>query len=81
MQSALEKYEIEIFHALKSDRNKSPYEALVSEPGIACGGLARAKKNLKSWMHPKGVSPSLSQMPGRGRTYYDPYGVVWVMSR
>ncbi|MGI6256516.1 MAG: aldehyde dehydrogenase [Anaerovoracaceae bacterium] len=80
LQSALEKYETEIFRALKSDLNKSPYEAFMSELGIVYGELAHAKRNLKSWMRPKGVRPSLSQIPGRGRIYHDPYGVVLIMS-
>ena len=80
LEQSLRKYENALLDALHKDLNKSPYEAYMTEIGLAYGEINYAKKHLGRWMKPKRLGISLAQMPGTVKLYQDPYGVVLVMS-
>lgn len=70
----------EIFDALHSDLNKTPYEGFMTEYAMVMAELSLAKKKLKHWMKPIKKLPSLGQMPVRARVYSQPYGLVLIIS-
>ena len=80
LKSSIINHEQEILDALKSDLNKSPFEAYATEVGIILDEIGFAVKNLKSWSKPKHVHTPIVHFPSRSRIFSEPYGVVLIMS-
>lgn len=80
LERGLEAMEMELASALKFDLNKSTYEAYFSEINLILAEVGLFKSNLARWMKPKKVRPALAQLPGKAYIYYQPYGVVLIMS-
>ncbi|MDR1794359.1 MAG: aldehyde dehydrogenase [Erysipelotrichaceae bacterium] len=74
------KHEERIAEALKTDLNKSFFEAYETEIGIVLMEISHAQKHLKKWMKPQKVKTPFASFPGQSRIYHDPYGVVLIMS-
>ncbi len=80
LKKTILKYEEEVYDALKSDLNKSKYEANMTEVGLILGELDKTIKHLSKWMKPKRLRVSFTQMPAKSRLLSEPYGVVLIMS-
>lgn len=80
LAEAIEEYKPQIYDALKKDLNKSEYEAYLTEVSIVMQEIKTAIKNIDKWCKPEKKRASLSVMPNRSFTVYEPYGVVLVLS-
>lgn len=72
--------EDEILNALKSDLNKSEYEAYMTEIGFALEEITTLIKGIKKWSKPKKVKSPLSQFPAKSYIYKEAYGVCLIIS-
>ncbi|MCE9669789.1 aldehyde dehydrogenase family protein [Myxococcus stipitatus] len=80
LERTVRKYEAEILAALRSDLNKSPEEAYLTEVGSIYGEVRTALKNVKSWMKPRKGSAPLVIQPARAYQYSDPLGVTLIIA-
>lgn len=80
LEKALMAGKDDLYAAIKSDLNKSKYEASMTELGLIFAELHETKKKLKRWMTPRRTGISLAQFPGKAMIYPEPYGVVLIMS-
>ncbi len=80
LEASILVHETDIYRALKSDLNKSHYEAHLTEVGLVIGELRHAIKKLAKWMRPKRQKVALTQLPATAKLYSEPYGVVLIMS-
>jgi len=80
LERTVRKYEAEILAALRSDLNKSPEEAYLTEVGSIYGEVKTALKNVKSWMKPRKGSAPLVIQPARAYQYSDPLGVTLIIA-
>ena len=79
-QKLLDNHKDEMIAALQADFNKPAFETLVTEMTMLQKELTYFKNNLKTWMHPKRVFPSILNFPSKETVAYQPYGVVLVIS-
>ena len=70
----------ELEEALYQDLHKSAHEAYMSEISLVLEEIRFHMKNLRKWMRPRRVSPSLGQFPAKVKVHRDPKGVVLIMS-
>lgn len=80
LNRAVEVYEKKITEALKTDLNKSPYEAYISEIGNVYHDLRYTLKHLRSWAKPRKVRTPLVCFPAASYIYPEPYGVALIIS-
>jgi len=80
LQARIKELTPEIEEALKTDLNKSPFEAYMTEIGLVLDEISYALKHLKGWMKARRSKIALTQMPGRVKRLPEPYGVVLIMS-
>lgn len=80
LEKTIKKYENEIINALFLDLNKCQEEAYMSELIQVYEEIKAAKKWIKTISKPKIVKTPLSHFGGKSKIYYDPYGVVLIIS-
>lgn len=80
LKRAIVKYEPLLLDALKSDLNKSSFEAYETEIGFSLKSLSDAIKGLRRWAGDIFVKTPYYIMPAKSRTIYEPYGTVLIMS-
>lgn len=80
LKKTLLKYDEALLQALHDDLNKSSFEAVMTETGMVLEELNHYIKHLKKMAKPKKVKVPLTLQPGKSRIYYDPYGVVLIIS-
>ena len=80
LAEVIEEYKPQIYDALKKDLNKSEYEAFLTEVNIVMQEIKTAIKNIGKWSKPNPKKSSLSVMPNKSFTVYEPSGVVLVLS-
>ncbi len=80
LSSAIKKHENEIMEALKSDLNKSDFEAYATEIGIVLEEIGFMLKNMKRLLKPKRVRTPLTQFPSVSKIYQEPYGKVLIIA-
>ncbi|SFD52202.1 aldehyde dehydrogenase (NAD+) [Lentibacillus persicus] len=80
LRDMLEKFEGEIYHALKNDLNKSEYEAFTTEIGFLYSEIDFALKHLKDWMKPEKVSTPITHKGSKSFIHAEPYGVTLVIA-
>ncbi|MDR3318159.1 MAG: aldehyde dehydrogenase [Clostridiales bacterium] len=80
LDGGIDKYAGELIGALKADLGKSDFESYMCEIGVVKAEIKCALKGLKRWMRPKRVRTPFHQFPSGGRIYYEPFGVVLIMS-
>ena len=76
----IKKYETDIFQALKTDLNKSEFEAYETEIGIVYEELKFMIRNLESFTKPKKKKTPLMHFPSKSYQYQEPFGSVLIMS-
>ncbi|WP_018757205.1 aldehyde dehydrogenase [Paenibacillus terrigena] len=77
---AIRKYEQPIIQALKSDLNKSEFEAYSTEVGILLKEIRFFLKHLHTWARPKKVKTPLTHFGSKSSIYAEPYGVVLIIA-
>lgn len=80
LAGALNAYEKELQEALYKDLGKSASESYFTEIGMVREEIAHAVRQLRGWMRPEWVLPSLSQLPAISYRLAQPYGVVLIMA-
>ena len=80
LAEAIEEYKSQIYDALKKDLNKSEYEAYLTEVSIVMAEIKNAIRNLEKWSRPIPKKSSLSVIPNKSYTMFEPYGVVLILS-
>ncbi|WP_088187494.1 aldehyde dehydrogenase [Desulfosporosinus sp. FKA] len=80
LKAAIVKYEKEILAALKSDLNKSAFEAYATEIGTVLEELNYALKNLPRWMRIKRVGTPVLHFKSTSYRVSEPYGISLIMS-
>ena len=79
-QKLLNNHKNEMIAALQADFNKPAFETLVTEISMLQKELTYFKNQLKSWMQPKRVFPSILNFPSKETLAYQPFGVVLIIS-
>jgi aldehyde dehydrogenase (NAD+) len=69
-----------IYDAFKKDYNKSKFDVLSTEFGMAISEIDYMIKHLKKNMKPDRVKTSLFNFPSKGIIYKDPYGVSLIIA-
>lgn len=80
LRSMLNRYEKDIFRALKADLNKSEHETVTTELGILYTEIDFAIKHLKDWMADEEVPAPLTHKGTKSYITYEPYGVTLIIS-
>lgn len=80
LKSMLEKYEKEMYDALRLDLNKSAHEALITELGILYTEIDFALKHLHDWMKDEKVPTPLTHKGTSNYIQSEPYGVTLVIA-
>src|SRR5690606_3791608 len=68
--------ENQIIQALKSDLNKSPFDAYTTEIGFVLAEIRFLLKHIKKWTRPKKVTTPLTHFGAKSYLYPEPYGVA-----
>lgn len=80
LKKVIQKYEQDIYEALKTDLNKSKHEAYTTEIGFLYVEIEFAIKNLKDWMKNKKVATPLTHKGTQSYIIKEPYGVALIIS-
>ena len=85
LAQVIKEMEDEILKALEADLGKSEFEAYISEVTLVLNEIRLFQQNLRRWIQPKPIGESIiSKMlfgyPSSNRIYYDPKGVVLLIS-
>ncbi|MBE6114141.1 MAG: aldehyde dehydrogenase family protein [Erysipelotrichaceae bacterium] len=80
LHTALKSNEDRLLEALRLDLGKSENEGYMTELGIVYEEIAYMRRSLKRLMRPRVKSDTLVTFPSKCRIYYEPLGVVFIMS-
>ncbi|WP_316735555.1 aldehyde dehydrogenase family protein [Pedobacter aquatilis] len=80
LKQAIENSEEEIYVALEKDLRKSQFETAVTELFFTYAEIDHAIKKLKSWMKPKSVAKTISNLLASNKIYYEPKGVCLIIA-
>lgn len=80
LQKALQNNENLISEAMKSDLNKSPFEAYMTETGMVLEEIRYHLKHLPRWMRTKTVQTPITQFHAKSYMVPEPFGVALIMS-
>jgi aldehyde dehydrogenase (NAD+) len=80
LRQAILKNETRINQALKSDLGKSEFETYATETGFIIDEIGHILKHIDGWAKPRKVKTPITLIPGKSRIYYEPYGVVLIIS-
>ncbi len=80
LYKSIKQHENEILIALKSDLNKSAFEAYETEIGMVYEELKFMLKNIKNFSKPRRIKTPLMHFPSKSYQYQNPYGCVLIMS-
>lgn len=80
LRRSILKNETLINQALKTDLGKSEFETYATETGFIIEEIGYILKHIDCWIKPKKVKTPLTLFPGKSRIYYEPYGVVLIIS-
>ncbi|MED1622707.1 aldehyde dehydrogenase [Bacillus pseudomycoides] len=80
LYEGIQRFESDIFQALKLDLNKSDHESFTTEVGYVLKEISFLVKHLSSWSKPKRVRTALTHVGSKGKVVPEPYGVTLVMA-
>lgn len=80
LRSAVKLYEREFITALKTDLNKSEFEAYSTEIGIILEELRFTISKLRSWVKPVKVKTPITHIGSASYVYSEPYGTTLIIS-
>jgi aldehyde dehydrogenase (NAD+) len=80
LKKSIKEHEKEILSSLKSDLNKSAFEAYATEIGMVLDEINYAIKNLPRWIQAKKVKTPILHFKSSSYTLSEPYGIALIMS-
>lgn len=80
LKKAIQRYESEIFQALKQDLGKSNFEAYATEVGFVLEEIGFIHKHLSQWIKPESVKTPLVHQPAQSEVIYEPRGVTLIIA-
>ncbi len=80
LKDCIYQHEAQIFEALQKDLNKSPTQSYLTEVMHLYAEIKHAQKILKTLQKPKKIKTPLMLFGGKSKIYYEPYGLVLVIS-
>lgn len=80
LRDLIEMFEDNILMALSKDLGKSNFEAYASELTMAYDEIELAIENLEKWMAPIKEKTSVTAMPAKSYTLYEPLGLTLIIS-
>ncbi|MBD2307820.1 aldehyde dehydrogenase family protein [Chroococcidiopsis sp. FACHB-1243] len=80
LKQAIVEYETAINEALQADLHKPVVEIYLTEITVVKKEIDYAIKHLKSWIKPHKATVPLEQLPGAGKIYPEPLGIVLIIS-
>ncbi|MDV2993079.1 MAG: 4,4'-diaponeurosporen-aldehyde dehydrogenase [Chroococcidiopsis sp. SAG 2025] len=80
LKQAIVEYEIAINEALQADLHKPVVEIYLTEITVVKKEIDYAIKHLKNWIKPHKAAVPLEQLPGAGKIYPEPLGIVLIIS-
>ncbi|MFI8705752.1 aldehyde dehydrogenase [Bacillus sp. NPDC077411] len=80
LYESIQRYESEIFAALKLDLNKSEHESYTTEIGYTLKEISFMIKNLSKWSKPKRVKTAMTHIGSKGKIIPEPYGVTLIIA-
>lgn len=80
LQKAVIDHEAAIIAALKADLHKSEFETYSTEIALCKKEINYALKHIENWNKPQKANIPQEQLPGFGRIYPEPLGVVLIIS-
>lgn len=80
LYDGIQRFEEEIFQALKLDLNKSVHESFTTEVGYVLKEISFQLKHMSSWSKPKRVRTALTHFGSKGKVVPEPYGVTLIIA-
>ncbi|WP_342718613.1 aldehyde dehydrogenase [Bacillus paramycoides] len=80
LYEGIQRFEEEIFQALKLDLNKSAHESFTTEVGYVLKEISFQLKHISSWSKPKRVRTALTHFGSKGKVVPEPYGVTLIIA-
>ena len=80
LYDGIQRFEDEIFQALKLDLNKSVHESFTTEIGYVLKEISFQLKHISSWSKPKRVRTALTHFGSKGKVVPEPYGVTLIIA-
>lgn len=80
LHQSILKHKDEILQALQEDLGKHLLEGFMSEVALVLEELKHAIKDVEKYCKPKRVRSPMTHFMGKSEVYYEPYGVVLVIS-
>ncbi|MEH7121274.1 aldehyde dehydrogenase [Neobacillus vireti] len=80
LRNAIKKNEKTLMEALRTDLNKSEFDAYTSEIGFVLEELRFTIKHLRSWAAPKKVKTPVTHIGSNSYIYPEPYGVSLIIA-
>lgn len=80
LYDGIQRYEDEIFQALKLDLNKSVHESFTTEIGYVLKEISFQLKHISRWSNPKRVRTALTHFGSKGKVVPEPYGVTLIIA-
>ncbi len=80
LYEGIQRFEGEIFQALKLDLNKSVHESFTTEIGYVLKEISFQMKHISSWSKPKRVRTALTHFGSKGKVVPEPYGVTLIIA-
>lgn len=80
LYEGIQRFEDEIFQALKLDLNKSVHESFTTEIGYVLKEISFQMKHISSWIKPKRVRTALTHFGSKGKVVPEPYGVTLIIA-
>ncbi|MDR4947524.1 aldehyde dehydrogenase [Neobacillus cucumis] len=80
LRNAIKNNEKTLMEALRTDLNKSEFDAYTSEIGFVLEELRFTIKHLRSWATPKKVKTPVTHIGSNSYIYPEPYGVTLIIA-
>ncbi|BCG56924.1 aldehyde dehydrogenase [Paenibacillus sp. URB8-2] len=80
LKGSIRAHERQLLNALKSDLNKSEFEAYSTEIGIVLEEIGFTLKHLRAWAKPRKVKTPITHWGSKGFIYSEPYGVSLILA-
>ncbi|MFD1773763.1 aldehyde dehydrogenase [Paenibacillus rhizophilus] len=80
LKAGIKGHERQLLNALKSDLNKSEFEAYSTEIGIVLEEIGFTLKHLRAWAKPRKVKTPITHFGTKGFIYSEPYGVSLILA-
>src|SRR5690625_4604160 len=80
LREVIKENEQNIMDALRTDLNKSEFEAYSTEIGVVLNEIRFVKKHLRKWMRPKRARTPMTHFGSSSHIYPEPYGVSLIIA-